>query len=709
VAASLTIPLCVGAGVLAYTPLGPDWVARGAVAGLVCAVVGGIVSAIGRRSSFVVTFPTTPIAVIQATILASIVLALPGNPSRALGALSLCVVCVGVWQVLFALSGLSRVIRFVPHPVMAGFVSGVAVLIAWHQAPALLGVRQLRGAFAVSLLPHPSVTLFGAALLAGILLLGHFHPKLPNFLLALVAGTAAFHLLGTVRPGIDLGTTIGAIPAGSMDAWPLLHLGDAAAVLSDVHLLRTVLFGSLTLALVGTLDTFFSLRTAQFLSNVEADPKRDVFGQGMGNLASALSGGLVVSTSLSVSTANYRAGGRTRLSTIASSATLLVGGLLFPNLVSHLPLVVLGAILVATSLRLVDRWSFQVLRLAFTSREGDRRMRAVRDGSVIVGVFLATILGQPVIGVAVGVGLSCLLFMLDMSLPVVARQRDGRIARSKRLRSRLEREALASRGGSTALLELRGALFFGNTHGFAADVQAAADQAAVVILDCRHLRDVDTSGLTALGQVAARLEGGGRHLLVAAAKPGWFNRASDVPGLDAVRLFPTVDDALGWAEDLLLRDGEAERSAGAARSGPMTIAAWALGLFEAASRDGRLPVVSFRTGELLCRAGDPGDRMWILRSGTVAVHAAGDPPLLLARLGAGSPLGEVGLLERSPRSADVVVEENGEAFLLTAEAFSAILAQDPELGQTILFFVARHLAARLREANEDLRMTSIGA
>ena len=101
--------------------------------------------------------------------------------------------------------------------------------------------------------------------------------------------------------------------------------------------------------------------------------------------------------------------------------------------------------------------------------------------------------------------------------------------------------------------------------------------------------------------------------------------------------------------------------------------------------------------------------MWILRSGTVGVRAAGDPPLLLARLGPGSPLGEVGLLEQSSRSADVVAEEDGEAFLLTAEAFSAILVQDPELGQTILFVVARHLAARLREANEDLRMTSIGA
>jgi len=72
VTACLTVPLCVPAGILAYAPLGPDYVAKGAVAGLVCAIAGGITAAVFRRSSFVATFPTTPISV----ILGSFVLAL---------------------------------------------------------------------------------------------------------------------------------------------------------------------------------------------------------------------------------------------------------------------------------------------------------------------------------------------------------------------------------------------------------------------------------------------------------------------------------------------------------------------------------------------------------------------------------------------------------------------------------------------------------
>jgi MFS superfamily sulfate permease-like transporter len=280
----------------------------------------------------------------------------------------------------------------------------------------------------------------------------------------------------------------------------------------------------------------------------------------MGNLASALSGGLVVSTSLSVSMANHRAGGRTRLSTIASGVTLLVGALLFPAVVTWLPLVVLGAILVATSLRLVDRWSFQVVRMVFTERDRSKRGRALRDASVIVAVFLATILGRPVMGVAVGFGLSCLLFILDMSRPVITRRRDGTNSRSKRLRSFPERETLTALGRSISVLELHGALFFGNTHGFAASFETLDEDVTTVILDCRHLRDVDTSGITTLVQVAKKLGDRGQLLLVSGARGGWLDSHAAVPGHRALRLFSTLDEALEFAEDRVLQSGPARFS-----------------------------------------------------------------------------------------------------------------------------------------------------
>ncbi len=541
VTACLTVPLCVGAGILAWTPLGPDHIARGAVAGLVCAIAGGITAAVFRRSSFVATFPTTPINVILASFVLALGAASHGDVRAVTVAVTLCIVLAGLLQVLFAASGLSRVLRFVPHPVVGGFVSGVAALIAWHQIPALLGVRSLALALpARTLLPHPLVTAFGAAVLATILLVGHFAPKTPGLLVGLLAGSAAFHAATSLAPGCDLGATVGALPLHVADVWPAFDRNALRTVFESVALLKVVLVGAFTLAVVGTLDTFFALRTAQFLADVPVDPRRDVAGQGLANVVSALAGGLAVSTSLSVSMANHRAGGRTRLSTIASAGTLLLGGFLFPSVVTRLPLVVLAAILVAVSLRLVDRWSLQVLRRALASKEAEERRRAVRDGAVVLAVFLTTLLGEPVAGVALGVALSCVLFVADMSRPVVTRRRDPR--RSQPSRSRVRRRPPSLGPGQAVVLELEGVLFFANAHGLEAELRTLDDEVDLVVLDCGRLVDIDTSGRTILGQAALRFEDRGKALVLAGTERPW-------PG--GPRTFSGVDAALAWGMGLI--------------------------------------------------------------------------------------------------------------------------------------------------------------
>ena len=90
-------------------------------------MAGGAVAAIVRRSSFIVTFPTTPVALIQASIAASIVAGVHGDIQAALIALPIMVLLTGLWQIVFGLSGLGRVIKFTPYPVFAGFVTGVGI------------------------------------------------------------------------------------------------------------------------------------------------------------------------------------------------------------------------------------------------------------------------------------------------------------------------------------------------------------------------------------------------------------------------------------------------------------------------------------------------------------------------------------------------------------------------------------------------------
>jgi Xaa-Pro dipeptidase len=219
---------------------------------------------------------------------------------------------------------------------------------------------------------------------------------------------------------------------------------------------------------------------------------------------SAVSGGLVVSTPIGLLTANYRSGGRTRVSTIASGLTLLAGTLLFPSLIFSLPLVVLAAILVVASLRVFDRWTLSIAREALFAKVRADRGRARINLLIVAAVLAATVLGQPVIGAAAGVALSCLVFIAQMSRPVIGRRWSGDVVHSKRVRSRHHGEVLRHRGGRIKILDLQGVLFFGNSDDLASDMRALEADAETIILDLHRVADIDTSGATALQQVAAR-------------------------------------------------------------------------------------------------------------------------------------------------------------------------------------------------------------
>src|SRR5690606_17938326 len=130
--------------------------------------------------------------------------------------------------------------------------------------------------------------------------------------------------------------------------WSPVDLGDVAAFFgaADYDAWSVLLAGSITLALVGTLDLVFALRAARNMSDMPTDQDRDLIGQGVSNIVTSAASGLFVSASLSLTSANYQAGGRTRISTLAIGAVLLAGLIVFPQLISSLPRVTLAAILV---------------------------------------------------------------------------------------------------------------------------------------------------------------------------------------------------------------------------------------------------------------------------------------------------------------------------------------------------------------------------
>jgi SulP family sulfate permease len=703
--ACVALPLCIAAGTLAYSSLGDAHAPAGAVAGIVSAIAGGFVASVARRSSFVATIPTSPTGVIQASILTGLLASFDGEASTAMICLTACVALAGILQAMVGVTGVARVVKLAPHPVIAGFVSGVGLLIVKSQVPMLLAVAsfdELRatgpGAGVATRLP------FGIALVAAIMLLARRAPRVPALLAGLLVGLAAFHGLHLVLPGLDLGPVIGAV---SLDSWAPADVGEAARALwsADAAPWRLIVGGAITLALVGTLDTVFAVRAAHDLADVPIDQNRDLFGQGIANLTAAMAGGLFVSTSMSLSAANHQAGGRSRVSTLATALLLLTGAALFPVFVSSLPLLVLSAILVVVGLNVVDRSALRTGKRAIAAPDPASRADARRNAAIVLAVGVATFLGQPIAGAGVGVILACIVFMIEMNRPIVRRRATSTTRRSKRIRSGRQNDILAADGRRCVVLELQGVLFFGNADQLATELEERHQDAALVVLDFAHVSNVDASGAAALDQIASRMRRGGRTLLLSGLSAVERLRA-EVPSLVAVRAFDDIDAALEHAERQIL-DGQPGAEAGEAE---LLLHETDLGrtmdladLFALAEH---MEHAEFPQGTILSRAGDPGDRLWVLTRGSVGIWAdALEGRRRVASIGRGCVVGEMGLLDGAPRSADVCADEDVAAYVLTSAVFAAILENRPRMGQSVLASIARQLAERLRTTTDELRAT----
>jgi MFS superfamily sulfate permease-like transporter len=706
--ACVALPICISSGVLAYSPLGPEYAAQGALAGLACAVFGGIVAALCRTSSFVTNIPTNPIGFLHASFAAALMGAWKGDAALVLAAYPVFVLLVAFWQILFGISGLSRVIKFTPYPVLGGFVTGLGLLIGLKQLPVLFGVAslsELPSLLGSMSLPQPFTTIFGILIVIAVVLVGRIWPKFPALLAGLLIGFVGYHSLRLLLPGLDLGPTIGNVSIGSLGAMPALDLSIFLALWNDTEALRIIVLGSLILALLGTLDLFLDLRAAQNLSDIPIGPRRELIGLGAGNIVAAFVGAVVVAISFSVTVANHRAGGRTRISTISAALMLAAAIFLAPSALFAIPMIVLASLLIIVSIRSFDAMTLRIAKDAFVAPDADNRARARRNLAITAAVAGATVFGQPIIGAGVGVLLACFVFIADMSRPIVRRRASGTGVHSKRVRSRRDLDVLKRAGSLVSVLELQGVLFFGNSDDLGTELRDIADRAVIIILDFKRVSDIDISGATAIQQAAKRCRERNRHIILCGVRPSYASILSDAIGdNDNAFVVDDIDAAMEWAEEAILRVGAGGHSV------------FEQDLGEADLTQGMTPAdieilkrhlteIAYPAGTALCHAGDPSDRLWILRRGTVSIRVAGPHgDRRLASLAPGCSVGEMGLLEHQPRSADVVADDDVEAYMLTGFQFEALLRDHPRIGQAILTNIARQLAQRLRVTSEDLRL-----
>lgn len=492
----------------------------GAEAGLITAIVAGFVAAVFGGSSVQVSGPTGAMTVVLVPIVTSY------------GADAVFVVGImaGVLLLAAALGRLGRYLSYIPWPVVEGFTVGIAILIFLQQVPAALGVPKPAGenTAVVALnalgdaLDAGSLAAVGlvALVVAIMVALPHLRRSLPSSLVAVAAATLVAQVWS-----LDV-ARIGALP----DALPHPTLPD-----TSFAQMKDLISAALAIALLAAIESLLSAKVADGMSDATRhDPDRELFGQGLANIASPLFGGMPATGAIARTAVNVRAGARTRVAAALHAALLLVIVLLAAGLVSEIPLAALAGVLMVTAVRMVDVHNVRAV------------LRSTRsDAAVLLLTAVATIAFDLIVAVEIGVAVAAVLALCHVARSTEARQEP--LVVDDTVTSDEEADLLHQH---IVVYRLDGALFFGAAQRFLSELTSVSD-VRVVILRLSQIQVLDATGAQALGEIVSELEDRGITVLLKGARPSHVRVLQAVGVLERLaherHLFDRLDHAVDHA------------------------------------------------------------------------------------------------------------------------------------------------------------------
>jgi anti-anti-sigma regulatory factor len=283
---------------------------------------------------------------------------------------------------------------------------------------------------------------------------------------------------------------------------------------------------------------------------------------------------------------------------------------------------------------------------------------------------------------------------------------------SRRLYPPAQEVFLQNARQQVCVLELEGALFFGNADGLAAQVGRLDQTCRFIVLDLKRISTLDASGAVALSQIAARLKRLGRTVLLAGVTPenrhGRTLHAAGVAATLQPDCFADADHAVEAAEHRLLAEARLDVADADVALDECSL----LQGMDQAQRERVRALLEPRelaAREVLFRQGDAGDRLYVLTRGSVTVSSAAGEGRLLQRYVSFSPgmmLGETAMFDGAGRTADAIADVPSTVFALTRTALAQLLAEHPAVAATLMTNIARHLSERLRHAAAAWRLAA---
>jgi SulP family sulfate permease len=664
------------------------------------AILAGVI-AVGSSLPFAVSGPESSTAAMMGILVSSMAeRVIAADPSASLLApvlitLALTTVTTGIILCGFGMTRMGRAIRYVPYPVVGGFLGATACLILLGAVRVITGQRLQ---FATLGQFENSLTLFKltAACAMALVLYMTWHRSrspfgLPAILIGgVVAGHVVFWLAGlSITDAQAAGWTFQPPPSVTfMLPWSIAGLAHY-----PWHLLADLSGNLIAVVFVTASCTLFNTTGVEVATNREANLERELNVTGLANMLSGAFGGYTGCISISRSVLNLNTGGTGPLSGLTVAVVSLLMLVFAPELLGYMPKFVLGGLLIYLGADQLHRWLVQ-----------SRRRLSFTEYLSLLAIIVIIVQWGFIAGILIGVVIGCTTFALSASrIDSIKFSFDGSEYRSSLDRSREDQALLAAHGGNIQGLNLQSYLFFGSANRLYQHVKALLarhPECRFLVFDFKLVTGIDSSAAYSFAQIKRTANDRGIklvlvHLQAAAEKA--LRSSEFISG--EVSIVPELDHALEWCENEIIAQHEGRGDEEA------SLRDWFVRILgteqEAAELIHRCERLEVRAGETIVKAGDAANSMHFILDGRVGVMIpTGDGDLTRVRsLGRYTTIGEMGLVAGTPRNATIQAEVASVLYVLSVHQFEAIKTESPVLSQKLLTFFVMVMAERLTFAN----------
>jgi len=698
---------------MSYAPLGKEYSGMAAAGAVLGTVVFSLIAPFFNGKEGLVSIPSAAAATVVSVFVTELSKK-AGVPAYYIPIyVTLLTAFSGLVQFLIGNFGGGKFIKYIPYPVIAGYLSGVAVLLLLSQLPRVLGAP--KGISLIDTLFSPNHWNWQSICIGGFTILGSVYSKkifkkMPQSVFGLLTGIIVYFTLAIFDHNLlslkNNTLVIGDISEAASNLTKIVSNRWSLFPFVTFDNFISMIVPGITLSLLLSITTLNTCVVLDGITYTNHDPKRELVIQGIGNIASAFTGGIPCSGVMTSTLENLNAGGKTGKSTFFYGLFSLFVLMFLSKLLAWIPIAALAGILTVVAVKMID---FKVLSML-------KNKSTIFDFIVIVAVVVAAANLDLIKASGVGIAMAILLFLREqMGVSVIRRKLFGNQIFSKKIRVATERKVLEEKGAQTLIIELQGQLFFGTTDQLYSKLEPFYSTCKYIVLDMRRIQSVDYTAANMLKKILARIREKNTRLFftsIPVSLPTGQNVKTYFANLgliesDHLHYYDDIDGALLWIEEDIL---ETEHVHLYDNTKPLDL--HELELFDGFPHDAIhhledcVEVREFSANETIFKGGDKGDEIYFVRKGNIKIvlTLSDGKQFHLLTIGTGGVFGEMAFIDKVMRSADAISADHTNLYVLSRDKFNRVTASHPEVSGMVFERLALLIANRLRQSNRELKV-----